>query len=74
MRLFLVDECKCDIVLVFDGASHPNKELTQQARREASEAAKIKLMTFIEAQNYSEDTLMKIVKDIVRPNGAVTRT
>ena len=47
-----------------------NKELTQQACREASEAAKIELMTFIEAHNYSEEALIKIVNDIVWPNGA----
>ena len=38
-----------------------NKELTQQACREASEAAKIER---------SEEALIKIVNDIVLPNGA----
>ena len=42
LRLYLVGECQCEIQLVFDGASHPNKELTQQGRRQACEKAKVK--------------------------------
>ncbi len=71
LRHFLVVVCNVNIILVFDGASHPNKEITQKARREASVLAKLKLKRFIEGISYSEEALNKILKEIVRPNGAV---
>ena len=71
LRQFLVAKCHCDIILVFDGASHPNKTATQEARRRASDSAKIALKEFIGANKYSEDALDKILKDLVRPNGPV---
>jgi hypothetical protein len=33
LRHFLVVQCDCDIMLVFDGFPHPNKAETQEARR-----------------------------------------
>ena len=41
LRQFFVAQCNCDIILVFDGASHPNKAATQEARRRTSSSAKV---------------------------------
>ena len=38
---------------------------------QASNSARIALKAFIEASNYSEEELNKLLKEIVRPNGAV---
>ena len=68
----LFQRCNIVIILVFDGANHPLKRITQAERKVKREKAEKDLEQFEQSQTiYSENSLNKILKNLVAPSPAV---